>query len=381
MVKAEELQKANGATKIGDVGKSPAGSHRDNLRLKSGKTVKIGRPEDAVNALDNDFGSWGLAAKLLFAGHLLWLMKEIFWILLIPYPAWAFGFLTVLAFVASIAVRATGGEVAKFYQEAPVELMISVIQLGWIIFNVVLMIVDFMYAYPDEVPGYAEDLVLLSDCKADDCEDSYETGVWISRIGFMVSFLTWVVFSIFLLYKYLTPPNRLSEGYALQTCLVQGGWLAFWMIKDFFWSFDDEDNDGLAGVTLAAWVIHFILLCIWLFTHSSPLIFIDGLDDDEMNQIQNSVGLVADRSAISYVTWSIASLIWFICEDFADGELALRYVAAILCIVSFLLYASAYWQVKAKSRANDLFINKLRDGSVASACVQVVGAAAKLQDS
>jgi hypothetical protein len=237
-------------------------------------------------------------------------------------------------------------------------------QLGWLIFNFIMMVVGFVYERPQQVPGYAGGILdmMNKDCvKLDECDDdaTYEFLVIIVRVGFILTFCLWLSSCSYLLIQFIKPPRFHAQGYAFQTCLLEGGWIAFWVLKDFAWTFD---KDGMP-YAIAAWVIHFIILGVTLLVSSAGTVLWDGVDAKEMQQLIDVVfcGKHLDFVMISYVFWSISSLVWLLMETAMDEDPTMRYVAAIICWISVLLFLKGYSQAKQKAEMVSTMQHKFQE--------------------
>lgn len=323
----------------------------DKVSPESGRlgTQKTGTFDEAKGSLESGFGAWDTEGKVLYVAHLFWLLKEAFWVLLIPPVAIACGAVSVLLAVEVAWRRRDGGASGKLYHEAGSEVLIGMTQLCWLIFNFILMITSFIYETPDNVPGYAESLVELMECE--DCEQSatYKLLMWIIRGGFILAFAMWVGSCTHLFKKWMDPPRFVAQGFAFQTCLLEGGWIAFWVLKDFFWTFDDQGFP----IAVAAWAVHFVVLFFAMVTNSSGTTLWDGIDDEEASRIRDVLlcGKAVDLIHSSYIFWSISSLLWLLMEEAFDEDLTLRSICGISCFVSVGLFLKGYSQAKHKAEA------------------------------
>jgi hypothetical protein len=307
--------------------------------------------EEAKDELESGFGAWDQEGKLLYVSHLFWLLKEVFWLLLItPLALICGGLSCVLALIVTWR-RRDGGASGKLYKEVKAEVLIGLTQLMWLIFNFILMISEFIYSVPDKIPDYAEGMVDMMDNCEEDCDNdgTFQGLLWTARVGFILSFVLWLASCAYLFNEWVKPPKFVAQGYAFQTCLLEGGWIAFWVLKDFLWTFD---KDGFIGAAIA-WGAHFIILVIAMITNSAQTILWDGINADEMERITDVVtcGKTVDMIHVSYVLWSVGSLIWLIMENPAEEDLTLRWVAAIFCIVSVGFFLKGYGQAKRKAEA------------------------------
>lgn len=315
------------------------------------KKAKTGTLEEAKTGLESGFGAWDTIGKLLYVSHLFWLLKEAFWILLISPLAIAFGLISVLLLLVVTYRRRDGGISGKLYQEVGSEVLIGTTQLLWLIFNCILMIIFFIYEVPDKYPGYAEDMLDMMECTGESCGKDIEVWLWIIRIGFLAAFGIWCLSCGYLLREWLKPPKFVAQGYQFQTCLLEGGWIAFWVLKDFLWTFDKEGFP----MAVAAWAIHFIVLIIAMVTNSSGTILWDGISDEEMDRIMDVFcGGKVDFIHLSYIFWSVSSLLWLLMENAYDEDLTLRYISGIICLVSVVLFIVGYPQAKKKAEALNL---------------------------
>eukprot|EP00746_Dinoflagellata_sp_MGD_P082265 gnl/MRDRNA2_/MRDRNA2_32661_c0_seq1.p1 gnl/MRDRNA2_/MRDRNA2_32661_c0~~gnl/MRDRNA2_/MRDRNA2_32661_c0_seq1.p1 ORF type:complete len:355 (+),score=53.52 gnl/MRDRNA2_/MRDRNA2_32661_c0_seq1:110-1174(+) len=324
------------------------------------RQAKTGTFEEAKGSLDSGFGAWDTEGKLLYASHFFWLLKEATWLLLISPLAIACGAVSVALAALVMWRRRDGGASGKLYNEVLPEVLIGMTQLLWLIFNVLLMVVYFIYEIPDKVPGYAEGILDMMECEAENCDETgdYKGLLWAVRIGFLVAFGTWIFSCCYLFKKWIEPPKFVAQGYAFQTCLLEGGWIAFWVLKDFLWTFDE---DGFA-VAIIAWAVHFIVLVVALVTNSSESILWDGINEEEMQRIQEvlTCGAHVDMIHLSYIFWSVSSLLWLLMENAFNEDLSLRYFAAIVVIVSAGMFLKGYSQAKHKAEALSLMYAKFQ---------------------
>lgn len=313
-------------------------------------TSRIGTYDEAKESLESGFGAWDAEGKLLYVAHLFWLLKEAFWILLMPPVAVACGALSVILAVIVAWRRRDGGASGKMYNECRSEVLIGVTQLCWLIFNFIYMITSFIYEDPEKVPVYAESLLESMACTEQDCEElgEYTALIWTVRAGFLLAFTLWFGSCCYLLKKWVEPPKFVAQGFAFQTCLLEGGWIAFWVLKDFAWTFE-------AGFPIAItfWLVHFVVLCVAMVTNSSGTTLWDGIDEQEMERISDVLhcGKAFDLIHSSYICWSISSLLWLLLEEVFDYDLTLRYTSAVVCFLSVVLFLRGYSQAKQKAQA------------------------------
>lgn len=305
--------------------------------------------KSSLEHLESGFGAWDKYGKFLYWSHCCWLLKEAFWILLISPGALIFGALSLgLSFFANIG-RRDGGVSGKLYGEVGAEVLVGLIQFSWLFFNVLWMLLTFLYEEPENTPGYAESLVNWTDCYSEGCESTYNSLMWVVRIGFVIAFVAWLGACGYLLKKWIEPPKFVAQGYQFQTCLLEGGWMAFWIAKDFAWSFDEEGFP----FALTAWILSFSLLAFSLVQASAGTIIWDGIDDAEMAKIQDVVtcNKPIDLVYVSYLMWSISSLLWLLMETVLDDDLTMRYVAAVVALVACALFLKGYTQAKHRAEA------------------------------
>lgn len=347
------------------------------LTLKNGKTriCNLVTKEKAVEEAESGFGAWDIAGKLLYVGHVCWLLKEIFWLLLLSVPAFIAGGAALILITISMIRRWDGGTGGKLYKEVPAELLIGITHIGWLFWNCFAMIITFSYGEPEETPGYAKGLVNLLNCDGSgSCKDDFETLLTINRVGFALVFCVWLGSCGYLLYLWLTPPRFIAQGHAFQTVVLEGGWIAFWVLKDFAWTYEE---DGFAAA-LVAYGIHFIFLVVGLIASSSKTLLWDGIDADEMERIGANMTRV-DLPTLSYVLWSLSSLLWLLMEEAFDESLGMRYAATAMCCLSLVLFLVSYKQARQRGKAISLMTRELKELDSASlkaaeAAPAVVGA-------
>jgi len=322
-------------------------------RLQSGAVVAIQSPQKAAtDAAEPSMGEWNLEGQLLYFGHLCWLVQEFWWMMLISYPAFLFGFCATLLVAVVVYRRRDGGVSGKVYMEAGPEVLVNLVQLGWLGSSLINCIADLAFAdrTDEDIPEYAESLVRL--CSG--CQDTYDTLIVVVQVGFGITFGLWLASCCYLLVLWMKPPRFVAQGFAFQTCLLEGGWIAFWVLADFANTFD---GDGWYVVAMVAWSIHFVLLimALVLSASQSQITLWDGLCADELESL-GTVFCRVDLVIISYVLWSLSSLFWMIAEHFDEGE-GWRWAAAATCAVSVIFFVAGYKQ----ARQRGLILYALKD--------------------
>merc|ERR1712070_1309125 len=82
-----------------------------------------------------------------------------------------------------------------------------------------------------------------------------------------------------------------------------------------------------------------------LIVSSSKTLLWDGLTADEMDRIGDTMTSL-DLPTLSYVLWSLSSLVWLLMEDAFDEDLGLRWTAIALCGLALVLFLASWKQAK-----------------------------------
>jgi len=301
------------------------------------------KEQAARDAAEPAMGEWGLEAKLLYFGHLCWLLQEVCWILLFSYPAIVFGFLSTTLVAIVLYRRRDGGVSGRLYNEAGAEVLVNIIQLGWVGFSFIDCIADFGFYYraDEDTPGYAKGLVNLCSGDKTSCGNTFDTLTVVVQVGFGITFGIWIISCCYLLFLWVRPPVFVAQGYEFQTCLLEGGWIAFWVLMDIASSFDDEGFP----YALVAYCIHFVLLACSLVVKASnkQITLWNGLDAQEMEALGDVVCRV-DVVILSYILWSLSSLVWLLMEHAFDEDEGWRWVAGGTAMVAVVLFLAGYKQ-------------------------------------
>ena len=322
---------------------------------------EIRNVEEQKRSLESGFGAWDWGGKALYCGHAFWLLKELFWVLIIPYAAFLCSAVAIICISFSFFKRVNGGVSGHVYNEIRTEIMIGFVHITWLIGNSVDMIGALIYdSGPDEEdkPPYTKNMVQLcySETKGDvikserdyeSCMDTAEDYRLAARIVYLLAISSWAIAASYLLCVSCISSSRLvAQTNEFQTILLDGGWLVFWVLKDFCWTFDK--NGFVAAIV--CWSVHFILLIIAFLVASSGTYVWDGIQSEELNRMKNAL-LTLDWPMVSYVCWSIGALFWILQELAFDESLTWRYIAAVAFSISFLLFLRGYAQAQAKGNS------------------------------
>eukprot|EP00928_Gymnodinium_smaydae_P042828 TRINITY_DN28812_c0_g1_i1.p1 TRINITY_DN28812_c0_g1~~TRINITY_DN28812_c0_g1_i1.p1 ORF type:complete len:398 (+),score=31.44 TRINITY_DN28812_c0_g1_i1:93-1196(+) len=318
----------------------------DMVKLKSGKMVRISTHEKARHkARDAGFGEWNMEAKLLYFGHLFWLLQELCWILLFSYPAFLFSFASTVLVAIVVYRRRDGGASGKLYNEAGAELTVNVIQLLWLGVSFLNCVADFSFDLrsDDETPAYAKGFVNLCTSDAASCKNTNDALTVVIQVGFGITIATWLGSCVYLLYLWIKPPVFVAQGYAFQTCLLEGGWISFWVLTDVVASF----GENALAWAVVTYCIHFVLLVFALIVQSSKsrITLWDGLDATELEALSD-VFCRVDLVVCSYILWSLSTLLWVLTELAFEEDLTCRIFAALMCASAICLFLAGYNQAK-----------------------------------
>mmetsp|Transcript_849 Transcript_849/g.1744 ORF Transcript_849/g.1744 Transcript_849/m.1744 type:complete len:321 (+) Transcript_849:43-1005(+) len=261
--------------------------------------------------------SFCLADKLLYYGDVCWLLKEVGWILFIPWVSIPFGVLATVFVFTSTALRC---------RHPMQELIPELTGSFWLGANLIWMLDDVLLSEPGEQTLWAMTPVLYDDSALYD-----QVQFW-ARIGFLVGPALYALGILVLLWRWL---RRRSVGsrFALLAMLLNVH-VASWSIKDAFWTLE--------------WFWSAIVAdCVTLLTLVAAA------------AVQSGAGLCGiDRGDVAWIFWVLSSGVWIVCELRFDEALWARYAAASLALVAAIICIFSYRQVRERSAVSSLNLEK-----------------------
>mmetsp|Transcript_36896 Transcript_36896/g.90432 ORF Transcript_36896/g.90432 Transcript_36896/m.90432 type:complete len:279 (+) Transcript_36896:33-869(+) len=249
-----------------------------------------------------------VAVELQFVGYFFWLSKEIGWMLLVP----------VIAIPAGMAAVICICTAAFHRSRSPPERFLPLgMEAVWISANFVWMVAELLYDTPEQQTPWAMTPMLKPD------EARYSRAVWVAQVGFVAVVVGWFATTGYCWVAYRGSASRVAYEAVVSAAL--SGSIAFWAMKDLFWStghlFPAVGCDVVAVVFLLSSGAH-----------------------------ESGEG-VAGLSRVDgiWTMWSLSNFTWILCELAFHGNLWWRFASAAIAAAALALLVTSYSAMQDRS--------------------------------
>lgn len=245
-----------------------------------------------------------------FVGETCWIISEVTWILLIPQVCILAGFLA-FGFLACSTVSKirVGFQVENWIAEA--------LATYWLFVNLIWMSEECLLDTPDQPTPWS-----LTPMGHEN-EELYSSIQALCINGFYVTPIVWLLVVVFL---HLSGGTAWSSGRSRgRIVFYEAGYVAIWSLMDGLWA---------AQLLWPA-----IASCVF------TIFFILKTAAEETGLGWRGI----DRTDIVWVLWTISNLFWILLEVAYDDDMNLRYVAALIGVLSLLLLQLSWARLKDRS--------------------------------
>lgn len=195
----------------------------------------------------------------------------------------------------------------------------------WISANFVWMVAELLYDTPEQQTPWAMTPMLGHD------EARYSQVVWLARAGFVVVVVSWIATAGYCWVAYRGSASRVAYEAVLSAAL--SGSIAFWAMKDLFWSTDH----------LYPAIVCDVVAVIFLLSSGAH---------------ESGEG-IAGLSRVDgiWTTWSMSNFTWILCELAFHGNLWWRYASAAIAAAALVLLLTSYTAMQERSAKSEATVD------------------------
>lgn len=248
-----------------------------------------------------------------YATDVCWMLKEFFWILLIPYACVPFGAMALVCIIGCVLCQ---NQESHFVEQFPLALATL-----WLSGNFIWMVAEVWYDAPDVQTPWA-----LTPLGGED-PVRYEQIKSVAKLCFLAG--PTIYLCVLGIEYWRLKPGMVHRRHF--TFLVLQGHLATWCLKDYLWT-----GSYLKALIADCATVGLVLCNV---------------------AVLSGGGLAGmDRAHASWLLWLAANMVWVAMEGPLGGSLTCRYVAATISGLGVILMLCSFQQVQNSSKATRLFL-------------------------